>query len=55
MHHCIEDSVRYMIIIDFLHNSLAFPYFPYFYTNNIFITSKFIVLYMSDPNFIIVA
>jgi hypothetical protein len=34
--------------------SLAFSISPTFITNNTFITSKFIVLYMSDLNFIIV-
>jgi hypothetical protein len=34
--------------------SLA-SHFTYFYVNNTFIASKFIVLYMSDLNFIIVA
>jgi hypothetical protein len=33
----------------------GFSCFTYFYTNNTYITSKFIVLYMSDLNFIIVA
>jgi hypothetical protein len=32
-----------------------FSYFAYFYANNTFITSKFIVLYMSDVRFIIVS
>jgi hypothetical protein len=34
---------------------LGFSYFTYFYTNNAFITTKFIVFYMSDLNFITVA
>jgi hypothetical protein len=41
------------VCVYFFGKSLAFPVLPN--TNNTFITSKFIVLYMSDINFINVA